>query len=57
MCCDDYVPGDETDRHLMLVCSECGSEVDREGCCIESCCNWGSEECKKCGWAPCDQSC
>ncbi len=37
------------------VCEECGGET-MDGESIEIC-FYSPEECKKCGWSPCDQSC
>ena len=57
MCCDCYVPGDQSDRPLGMKCWECDGPVDRDGDTLSNCCNYGYEECNTCGYRPCDGAC
>jgi len=55
MCCSNrYTYGDNPKKHG--VCPECGSDVDEDGYALEVC-DYSPVDCKKCGCAPCDQSC
>ena len=57
MCCDWYIPGNESEKHLGIRCDECYCLVDRDGECLENCCGYSPKACDKCGWKPCDGSC
>ncbi len=48
--------GQEYSEKAVGECVECGSDVDADGDAVE-CCSYSPEECTKCGWRPCDQSC
>jgi hypothetical protein len=54
MCCDPCGPFPED---TVGQCPECGCDVDKDGDCTEECCSYSPEECKTCGWRPCDWSC
>lgn len=57
MCCSSYVPGDEEDRSLGLVCEDCGEPVDRNGESLNDCCSYSPVNCYRCHDQGCDQSC
>ncbi len=52
MCCEPI----GSDLPVVGECPSCGSEIDKNGDAINICAH-SSQDCEKCGSAPCDDSC